>query len=96
MVAKRQQAAKAAMENGAACPFLRVDDFCTQPPLVWMTLPLVGGGDLRRQMKQRKFGEGETIKIMHDAWLALAGSKLRFDLGPVNVSIREHVSFDKA
>ena len=74
----------------AACPFLLVHDCCLQPPLVWMTLPLVGGGDLWRQMKQRKFGEGETIKIMHDAWLALEflheeAGILHLDVKPQNM-----------
>ena len=74
----------------AACPFLNVYDFCLQPPLVWMTMPLVGGGDLWRQMKQRKFGEGETLKIMYDAWLALellheVAGILHLDVKPQNM-----------
>ena len=74
----------------AACPFLSVYDFCLQPPLVWMAMPLVGGGDLWMQMKQRKFGEGETLKIMYDAWLALEflheeAGILHLDVKPQNM-----------
>ena len=85
-----QEAADVAMMNEAACPFLRVYDYCTQPPLVWMTLPLVDGGDLWKQMKRRKFGESETMKIMHDSWLALKflhekAGILHLDVKPQNM-----------
>ena len=90
-----EQATEDAMVNEAACPFLRIYDFCTQPPLIWMTLPLVGGGDLWKQMKRRKFGECETIKIMYDAWLALKflhekAGILHLDVKPQNMMMGDN------
>ena len=74
----------------AACPFLRIHDFSMEPPLMWITMPLVAGGNLWTQMKSRAFGRGETATVMYDAWLAVQflheeAGFLHLDVKPQNM-----------
>ena len=84
------RATQNAMVCEAACPFLNIEDFCTKPPLMWMTMPLIAGGDLWRQMKSRMFGRREVAAIMFDAWSALQflhekAGILHLDVKPQNM-----------
>ena len=84
------RATKDALVHEAACPFLSLYDMCTVPPLMWITMPLVAGGNLWTQMKSRAFGRGEVATIMYDAWLALQflhqkAGVLHLDVKPQNM-----------
>ena len=72
----------------AACPFLRIHDFSTVAPLMWITLPMIPGGDLWKQIKSCTFGRGETVTIMYDAWVAL--QFLHEKAGVLHLNVKPH------
>ena len=82
------QAIENTMLLEAACPFLRIHDFSMEPPLMWITLPLIPGGDLWKQLKCRTFGRGEAATIMHDAWVAL--QFLHEKAGVLHLDVKPH------
>ena len=84
------RAVRDARLHEAACPFLRIHDFCEVPPIMWMVMPLIGSGDLWKQLKSRRITRREASNIMHDAWVALQfmhekAQLLHLDIKPQNM-----------
>ena len=60
-----------AMLSETDCPFLDVFGAWTVPPLMWVVLPLVLGGNLASQLKARAFQAQEVAAIMDESWRGL-------------------------